>query len=99
MQSLPQSIPAGVERTRPVPPPVLITASRGNVESKRARTSVSADNVKPQVGTLGGAHGPRIQAPNTDADSALALSVIAVPVGNVAVQSGGQLIPDGIDTT
>src|SRR5215475_1107636 len=83
-------MPPGLELTTPVPEPDLATP-RLYQDVKLAVTAWSAVIVKLHV-VPWPAQAP-VQPANTELPVAIAFSVIEVPLVNVLVQSGGQLIP------
>jgi hypothetical protein len=97
VQSVPQLIPAGLEVTAPVPPPVRLTVNGKVIRSKRALIVVSAVRVMLQFPVP--AQPPPVQPPNNDPLSGVDVKVMAVPVGWVSAQSVPQLIPAGLEVT
>jgi len=94
-----QLMPEGLLVTVPAPEPVVVTVSwtGGTVDvSNSAFTVVLAVSVRVQVDVP-------VQAPvqpaKVDPEAAVAVSITCVPLGKLALQVPGQLMPDGLLVT
>jgi hypothetical protein len=96
-QVLPQSMPLGVEVTRPVPFPVGLTVSVKPFFANAASIEVSLLTTTTQVPVP--LQPPPVQAVKSEAASAVAVSVTEVPGVTDKVHAVPQLIPAGVEAT
>src|SRR3989475_4666882 len=90
-QVAPQVMPAGLLVTVPAPVPALETVSVKVCRVKVAATVVAAESVTVQAPVP--EHPPPLQPPKIEPIAGAAVSVTAVPVGELAEQVAPQLMP------
>src|SRR5688572_9264530 len=97
LQSLPQLIPIGVDVTRPLPLPVLLTATGRGSRSKVAVTDRPLSMVTGQVVLVPEQSPP--QATKRESAAGLAVRLTSVPGEYCAEQVAPQSMPAGLETT
>ena len=97
LQVLPQSIPAGLEVTEPVPVPLLVTVKAQLTSVKVAVTDCAAFMVTVQVPVP--LQPPPLQPVKVEPPEGVAVSVTLVPLVKLALQVLPQLIPAGLEVT